>query len=91
MRNEKVHSTLLALVGGYVLFLAWQILENYRNGAGEMSDFLYILIIVLMALGGLGAIFYAWTVYRKAIRSEKNAQDEACRPDETAAPTDDNT
>ena len=74
MKNEKTHSTLLALVGGYVLFLAYQIWENYRNGAGEMPDYMYIIVIVLLALGGLGAIYYAWMVYRKAVNAEKNKQ-----------------
>lgn len=90
MKNEKTHSTLLALVGGYVLFLAYQIWENYRNGAGEMPDYMYIIVIVLLALGGLGAIYYAWMVYRKAVNAEKNKQEENDAADEPAAPPDDN-
>ena len=88
MKNEKLHSTLLALIGGYVLFLAYQIWENYRNGAGEMSDYMYIIAIILLALGGLGTIYYAWVVYRKAVRSEKGTQNDTFHSDETGAPSD---
>ena len=89
MKNEKIHSTLLALVGGYVLFLAYQIWDNYRNGAGEMPDYMYIIVIVLLALGGLGAIYYAWMVYRKAVNEEKNKQEENDDADAPAVPPDD--
>jgi len=76
MKNETVHSTLLALVGGYLLYMAYQILGNYRSGAGEMPDYLYIIVIALMSLAGLGVIYYAWVVYRNARRAGKAADRE---------------
>ena len=75
MRNEKVHSTLLACVGAYVLYMAYQILDNFRNGAQEMPDYLYILVITAMTLGGLGVLYYAWISYRRA-RNEKKRVNE---------------
>jgi threonine/homoserine/homoserine lactone efflux protein len=89
MKNEKTHSTLLALVGGYVLFLAYQIWDNYRNGAGEMPDYMYIIVIILLALGGLGAIYYAWMVWRKAVSAEKAGQEESAGTEEPVDPPDD--
>ena len=71
MRNEKLHSTLMACVGAYVLYLAYKILNNYRDGAQEMPDYLYILVITVMTLGGLGVLYYAWINYRRTRNEEK--------------------
>ena len=71
MRNDKVHATLLVLIGGYVIYLAYRIFENFRDGAQEMPDFLYVIVIAVLALGGLGTLYYAWTVYRNSVKKEK--------------------
>ncbi len=71
MRNDKVHATLLVLIGGYVIYLAYRIFENFRDGAQEMPDFLSVIVIAALALGGLGTLCYAWTVYRNSLKKEK--------------------
>jgi hypothetical protein len=76
MRNDNVHATLLAAVGGYILYLAYRILENFRGGAKEMPDFLYVIVIAVMALGGIGTIWYAWTVYARGRKAEKEKPDQ---------------
>ncbi len=76
MRNDNVHATLLALVGAYILYLAYQILENFRGGAQEMPDYLYVTVIAAMALGGIGTLYYAWTVYSRARKAEKEKRDQ---------------
>ena len=65
MKNEKIHSMLLGLVGGYLLYLAWDLYEKYRDKAGEMAPALNIVFIIIFALGGLGTLYYAWVIYRK--------------------------
>lgn len=72
MRNDKVHATLLVAVGGYILYLAYQILQKFIEGAQEMPDFLYVIVIVFLALGGIGTIYYAWVVYRKSRKDEQD-------------------
>ena len=76
MKNEKVHSTLLALVGGYILYLAYQLFEKYRSGTGEMPDAVFIIAIIVFALGGLGTLYYAWSVYDKWKKAENAEKDE---------------
>ena len=63
--SSNVHATLLAAVGGYLLYLAWTLFEKYRDKAGEMEPALNILAIVVFILGGLGTLCYAWYIYRQ--------------------------
>ena len=69
--NPGVHSVLLAAVGGYILYIAWNLFDKYRNQAGEMPPALNIVAIVVMTLGGLGTLYYAWTVYRQDRKNEE--------------------
>ena len=74
--TPDVHSVLLAAVGGYLLYIAWQLFDKYRNQAGEMPPALNILAVIVMTLGGLGTLYYAWTVYRQARKKEdKNTEE----------------
>ena len=72
--NPNVHSALLAAVGGYLLYLAWQLFDKYRNQAGEMSPAMNIIAIAFLGLGGLGTLYYAWTVYCKG--KKENAEND---------------
>lgn len=74
--NSSVHATLLAAVGGYVLYLAWILFCKYRDQTGEMPPVLNILAIIVFALGGLGTLYYAWIIYRKGRRSEQGEESE---------------
>ena len=46
--NPGVHSTLLAAVGVYILYIAWNLFDKYRNKAGEMDPTLNIIAIIIM-------------------------------------------
>ena len=74
--NPDIHSVLLAAVGGYLLYIAWQLFDKYRSQAGEMPPALNILAVVIMTLGGLGTLYYAWTVYRHARKNGDKNEDE---------------
>ena len=73
--NSDVHAALLAAVGGYILYMAWTLFENYRDQAGEMPEPLNIIAIIVFILGGFGTLFYAWSVYRKG-RKEKAGEED---------------
>ena len=74
--NPDNHSVLLAAVGGYLLYIAWQLFDKYRNRAGEMPPALNILAVIVMTLGGLGTLYYAWTVYRQSRKTKDKNKDE---------------
>ena len=73
--NSNVHATLLAAVGGYILYIAWSLFEKYRDNSGEMPPVLNIIAIIVFAIGGLGTVYYAWTVYRKGKKEESEKKD----------------
>ncbi len=75
--NPDIHSVLLAAVGGYLLYIAWQLFDKYRNRAGEMPPALNILAVIVMTLGGLGTLYYAWTVYRQGRKTKDKNKDES--------------
>ena len=64
MNNPNVHSTLLALVGAYVLSIAWDFFADLREGTTTMSRGLTAGLAVFFALAGLFVILYAWKVWR---------------------------
>ena len=73
--NPGVHATLLTVIGGYLLFIAWHLFDSMRTGAAEMSDALYILLTVLFTLAGAGELFYAYITWRKSDREKKREEE----------------
>jgi len=71
MKNQSIHATLLALVGGYILYLAYQIFDALRLGKDEMPFALAVAAVVFFVLAGLGVLFYAWKVWQASRREEK--------------------
>ena len=74
--NTGVHSALLAAVGAYILYIAWILLDKYRSNAGEMPPTLNIIAIIVLGLGGLGTLYYAWHIYRLGKKQESEHGDE---------------
>ena len=74
--NSNVHASLLAVVGGYLLYLAWQQLDSLRKGTAEMSPALSIAVIILFTFGGLGTLWYAWTVYRQGKKADEEENEQ---------------
>lgn len=74
--NEKTHASLLALAGGYIIYLAYEILRDHLNGVGGMSDAVAILSITGMVIGGLLVLYYAWRVYQRSKKPEEPREDE---------------
>ena len=65
-KNARTHATLLALVGGYVLYIAWHLLDNLRSGAEDISPKAAIAAIAFFAVAGIAVLVYAWRVWRHA-------------------------
>ncbi len=76
MKNERIHSMLLALVGGYLLYLAWQLFDKYRTGTEEMPEAVFLLAIGIFTIAGIGVLFFAWTVYQKTRKEEKQQSED---------------
>ena len=65
-KNAQTHATLLALVGGYVLYIAWQLFDGLQSGAEDIAPAAAIAAIVFFTVAGIAVLVYAWRVWRHA-------------------------
>ncbi len=72
MKKPSVHSIMLALVGGYLLYTAYLLFDKLRTGAQEMPFGLAVAAIVLFGLAGIGVLWYAYKIYQDGKRAEQN-------------------
>lgn len=75
-RNSSggTRSALLALVGAYILYMAWQMLQNAKNGTTTMSMTQTLVLAGVMALVAVGIFTYAGYLFYtswKALEKEK--------------------
>jgi len=82
--NNSVRGTIMAMVGGYVVYLAIQMIQTTLQGDTTMSLALTIVLSALMILAGilvfaLGAyIFWIGWQREKAARSPSEEKSESC-------------
>ena len=77
-KNQNTHAMLLALVGGYVLYIAWQLLDGLLAGRDEMPQAAAIAAIAVFTVGGIGVLCSAWKLWKDAKKQdEKEPEDES--------------
>lgn len=74
MNNHNTHSILLALVGGYMLYIAWELISRMRSGSDEMAPAAAMTFGILFAAAGIAVIFYAWKVWKDGKTREKQSE-----------------
>ena len=82
MKNGTMRSSLLALVGVYMLYLAWELIDGMRNGASSMAPAVSVLFAVLFAAAGIFIFLYTWRVWKEEKRREAEGQPEEKREKE---------
>lgn len=66
MNPNTGRSSIFAVVGGYLIYMAYEILRDMINDVPTtMSRFLRILVIVLFTGIGITLLFFAWKFWRK--------------------------
>lgn len=66
MNRNTNRALLMAAVGGYVLYLAYELLRNLLEGkTGAMSVPVMILAIVFFVGAGGAVLIYAWRIHRE--------------------------
>ena len=67
MNSQSNRSMLFGVVGGYLIYLAYDLLKNLINHVETtMPVWLQILVIVLFAGIGLTLLVSAWLVWKKS-------------------------
>jgi len=78
MNNSNFRSSLMALVGVYVLYTAYQLFDSMQKGESEMQPWLTIVFIVFFALAGIAVLVYAYLLWKRG----KEGKDEEEPPKE---------
>ena len=66
MNPNMGRSSIFAVVGGYLIYMAYEILRDMINDVPTtMSRFLRILVIVLFTGIGITLLFFAWRFWKK--------------------------
>ena len=75
MNGAKNRSYLMGVVGGYLLYLAYQMFEE-RNSESSMSMAVRILFMVFFIIAGIGLMVYAWRIWKIADKAERAKKEE---------------
>lgn len=70
MKKPQTHAVLLALVGGYLLYIAYHLLENLQAGVNDMPQAAAIAAIAVFTLAGAAVMLYALHIYRAAKKED---------------------
>ena len=74
MKQSTNRSLLYALVGGYLLYTAYELLRNRINNVPTtMALWLAIVFIVLFTGVGITLLVYAWKIWKKGREDQDQA------------------
>ena len=66
MKQSTNRSLLYGLVGGYLLYLAYELLQNrIKNVPSTMAPWLAIVFIILFTGIGITLLVYAWKIWKQ--------------------------
>lgn len=66
MNQNTGRSSLIAIAGGYVLYLAYELLKSLiDNAPTTMPRVVQILAIVFFAAAGISLLVFAWKIWKK--------------------------
>lgn len=74
MKNERIHSTLLGVVGAYLIYLAYQLFEKRADADASMPPALRTVFIAFFGLAGAAVIVYAFLVWKKSRAEDEQEQ-----------------
>lgn len=80
--DGTTHATLLVVIGGYLVYMAYQMIRDTLGGISSMSLTTTIILAGLMALAGLAVVGYGAWMALKAIKAKKNEKTDGEMTDE---------
>lgn len=72
-QNDTAHATMIAVIGGYLVYLAYQMVRDTLSGASSMSMTTTVILAGVMALCGLAVIACGFRMWRKGEAAKKEA------------------
>ena len=86
MKNDGAHGVLLWVIGGYIGWMGWKMLENTRAGLSTMSMPLTIVLMALMMLAGLAVIVYGVLLFLRGWRKQNEDSTDLSVSDDDETP-----
>jgi len=68
MNSSSGRASLMALVGVYLLYTAWEMYGGMKTST--MAPGLSIFFIIFFALAGLGVLWFAWRIWKRGKESK---------------------
>ena len=87
-RANMTHVLILVLVGGYLVYMAWKMIENTRTGNSSMGMTQTVILAAVMGLVALAVFAYAGYVYYISRKKSELTEEEARELDEQMAQAD---
>lgn len=81
MNSGKTRSTLMGVVGAYLLYTAYELFRDRGDLNTTMTPLARILFIALFVLAGAALLVYAVRIWKRSGESEENQQPPESRND----------
>ena len=76
MNREKTRSTLIGIVGAYLVYTAYQLFQGREDPQTTMSPAVMILFIALFVLAGAALVVYAVRLWLRAGKDGDDSRDD---------------
>ncbi len=81
MNNARARSSLIGIVGAYLLYTAYQLFEGRNDPGTTMTTGVMILFIVLFVLCGAALLVYAYLLWKRAGQDGEEQKEQRERED----------
>lgn len=71
MNGEKTRSCLMGIVGGYLVYTAWQLYQGRNDPETTMTAGMMILFVALFVIAGVGLMAYAVILWKRGMAEDK--------------------
>lgn len=73
--QNRNRAMLMAVVGAYVIYLAYEILRDTLAGKSTMALWVSILCTAFLGCAGIAVLVLAWKIYRTKDAEEEKPED----------------
>ena len=74
--QNRNRAMLLAVVGGYLIYLAYEMMRDELAGKSSMQMWLCVLFTILLGGAGIAVLVLAWRVYKTKDPDEEEKKED---------------
>ena len=74
--QNRNRAMLMAVVGAYVIYLAYEIMRDELAGKSSMALWVSILCTALLGCAGIAVLVLAWKIYRTKDTDEEDKKED---------------